>query len=273
MRFAGLPLTLSIFALCLSSLLRAAEWQQAAGENPAGRQAQQRPSGTVLLQASENRGPELRFDEFRRQRSRMVDQQIAGRGVRDHAVLAALHQVPRHLFVPEEVRARAYADSPLPIGHGQTISQPFIVGFMTEQLNVRAGDRVLEIGTGSGYQAAILAAMDVEVVSIEIVRPLAERSAELLKELGFENTTVIHGDGYYGFEDMAPYDAIIVTAAAAHVPPPLVAQLKPGKRMVIPVGRAGWTQNLLLVEKPEEGRTRTRNLMPVRFVPLTGQRE
>lgn len=263
------------FLLILASLFGATaavggDQGRMAGQSDTGQS--QRPAVAVLLKGSTNEGPELRHEEFRRQRSRMVDQQISARGVRDRAVLSALHTVPRHLFVPEEVRARAYADSPLPIGHGQTISQPYVVGYMTEQLGVAPGDRVLEVGTGSGYQAAILAAMDIEVVSIEIVGALARRSATLLEELGFENVTVIHGDGYYGFEEMAPFDAIIVTAAAAHVPPPLVAQLRPGKRMVIPVGRAGWTQNLLLVEKPEEGRTRTRNLMAVRFVPLTGQR-
>jgi len=143
---------------------------------------------------------------------------------------------------------------------------------MTEKLQLEPGDRVLEIGTGSGYQAGILGAMGVEVVSIEIIRPLAEQAAGRLERLGYDNVTAIHGDGYYGYEQLAPYDAIIVTAAAQHVPPPLIEQLKPGERMLIPVGRAGWTQNLLLVTKTEDGRTRTRNLMSVAFVPLTGDR-
>lgn len=200
----------------------------------------------------------------------MVSMQIEARGVDDPDVLEAMRDVPRHRFVPTNRRGRAYSDSPLPIGHGQTISQPFIVAYMTEKLDVEPGDRVLEVGTGSGYQAAILGALGIDVTSIEIIRPLAERAAGALDEVGYENITVLHGDGYYGFPPNAPYDAIIVTAAAAHVPPPLVEQLKPGGRMMIPVGRAGWTQNLLLVEKDENGSTRTRNLMSVAFVPLTG---
>jgi protein-L-isoaspartate(D-aspartate) O-methyltransferase len=206
------------------------------------------------------------------QRRRMVETQIERRGVDDPRVLAALRAVPRHRFVPDERRDRAYADSPLPIGHGQTISQPYIVAFMTERLGVGPGDRVLEVGTGSGYQAAVLGAMGVNVVTLEIIRPLAERAAQRLDALGFGNISVFHGDGYFGHEPAAPYDAIIVTAAARHVPPPLIEQLAPGGRMVIPVGRAGWTQNLLLVQKDADGRTTTRNLMSVAFVPLTGER-
>ncbi|WP_462320716.1 protein-L-isoaspartate(D-aspartate) O-methyltransferase [Halochromatium sp.] len=231
---------------------------------------------TQILLRADAPGPEGRptFDAAREEeRERMVERQIEQRGVTDPAVLAAMRSVPRHAFVPATLRDRAYADSPLPIGHGQTISQPFIVAFMTETLQLAPGDRVLEIGTGSGYQAAILGAMGVEVVTIEIIRPLAEQAATLLDELGYDNITAIHGDGYYGYEELAPYDAIIVTAAAQHVPPPLIEQLKPGKRMVIPVGRAGWTQNLLLVTKTKEGQTRTRNLMSVTFVPLTGEQD
>ncbi|MFP4075006.1 MAG: protein-L-isoaspartate(D-aspartate) O-methyltransferase [Halochromatium sp.] len=233
------------------------------------------PTDTEVLLRADAPGPEGRatFDAAReKERQRMVERQIEQRGVTDEAVLAAMRSVPRHAFVPADLRDRAYADSPLPIGHGQTISQPFIVGFMTETLELAPGDRVLEIGTGSGYQAAILGAMGVEVVTIEIIRPLAEQAAALLDKLGFDNITAIQGDGYYGYEELAPYDAIIVTAAAQHVPPPLIAQLKPGQRMVIPVGRAGWTQNLLLVTKTDDGQTRTRNLMSVAFVPLTGER-
>jgi len=159
----------------------------------------------------------------------------------------------------------------LPIGHGQTISQPYIVGFMTEKLELEPGDRVLEVGTGSGYQAAILGELVEEVISIEIIEPLARAAAQRLERLGYGNITVLYGDGYYGFEDAAPFDAIIVTAAAAHIPPPLNRQLKPGGRMAIPVGRSGWTQNLLLVEKDSDGEISTRNLMAVRFVPLTGE--
>lgn len=205
------------------------------------------------------------------EREAMVATQIEDRAVGDERVLAAMRRVPRHEFVPDQVRRRAYADTPLPIGHGQTISQPFIVGFMTEKLNLEAGDRVLEIGTGSAYQAAILAELVREVVTIEIVEPLAHSAAARLERLGYRNVTVLHGDGYYGYEPAAPFDAIIVTAAASHVPPPLIEQLRPGGRIAIPVGQ-GWTQNLLLVEKDEQGQTSTRNLMAVRFVPLTGER-
>jgi protein-L-isoaspartate(D-aspartate) O-methyltransferase len=160
----------------------------------------------------------------------------------------------------------------LPIGHGQTISQPYIVAYMTEILRIEPGNRVLEVGTGSGYQAAILAELAKQVVSIEIIKPLAQTAAKRLERLGYRNITVLDGDGYFGWESAAPYDAIIVTAAATHVPPPLVAQLKPGGRMAIPVGETAWTQNLLLIEKDKDGKLTTRNLIPVRFVPLTRER-
>ncbi len=206
------------------------------------------------------------------ERDGMVTDQVEFRGVRDERVLAAMRRVPRHEFVPPAARADAYDDTPLPIGHGQTISQPFIVGYMTELLDLERGDRVLEVGTGSAYQAAILAEIVEETVSIEIVRPLAESAAARLKRLGYGNVTVLSGDGYYGYAARAPYDAIIVTAAATHVPPPLIEQLEPGGRMAIPVGDTGWTQNLLLVEKSADGTISTRNVLAVRFVPLTGDR-
>lgn len=236
--------------------------------------ADEQPEPTVLLEsapADARSGPE--FDRARAdEREAMVARQVEGRGIRDERVLAAMRTVPRHAFVPDGQRSRAYADRPLPIGHGQTISQPYIVAYMSEQLGIEPGDRVLEIGTGSAYQAAVLAAMGAEVVSVEIIEALAASAARRLDGMGFGNVTVLHGDGYYGYPAMAPYDAIIVTAAAEHVPPPLVAQLKPGKPMVIPVGRAGWTQNLLRIERREDGSTRSRNLMAVSFVPLTGER-
>ena len=200
----------------------------------------------------------------------MVRDQIRSRGVADPAVLQAMGRVPRHEFVPDDQAGRAYADSPLPIGHGQTISQPYIVAFMSEVLDLEPDARVLEVGTGSAYQAAILAELAQQVVSIEIIEPLARQAAARLQRLGYRNVTVLAGDGYYGWPEQAPYDAVVVTAAATHVPPPLVAQLRPGGRMVIPVGRGTWTQNLLLVEKDAEGEVSTRNLMAVRFVPLTG---
>ncbi|NEZ04306.1 protein-L-isoaspartate(D-aspartate) O-methyltransferase [Wenzhouxiangella sp. XN201] len=228
------------------------------------------PPDTKLLLEGGGSAPASFTDDRADERARMVEVQIAGRGVSDERVLEAMHKVPRHAFVPDEQKPGAYGDRPLPIGHGQTISQPYIVGFMSEELDVERGDRVLEVGTGSGYQAAVLAAMGVEVVSIEIIGALARRAAAQLERLDFGNVTVIHGDGYYGYPEKGPYDAIIVTAAAEHVPPPLVEQLKPKRRMVIPVGRAGWTQNLLRVEKTEDGEARSRNLMAVVFVPLTG---
>ncbi|MDZ7841225.1 MAG: protein-L-isoaspartate(D-aspartate) O-methyltransferase [Gammaproteobacteria bacterium] len=233
------------------------------------------PAPEVLLEspAPESGVERPRFDNAPQaaDREAMVTDQIEARGVTDERTLAALRRVPRHEFVPEAARGRAYDDTPLPIGHGQTISQPYIVGFMTELLELDPGDRVLEVGTGSAYQAAILAEIVRDVVTIEIVEPLARSAANRLERLGYGNLTVLHGDGYYGYDPAGPYDAIIVTAAASHVPPPLIRQLKPGGRIAIPVGR-GWTQNLLLVEKDEQGETSTRNLMAVRFVPLTGER-
>jgi len=185
-------------------------------------------------------------------------------------VLEALREVPRHRFVSPEHRDQAYANRPLPIGHGQTISQPFVVALMTDLLEPQAEDRVLEVGTGSGYQAAVLAEIVDAVYTIEIIEPLARSATKRLRELGYEGVTVRHGDGYYGWEAHAPYDAIVVTAAASHLPPPLIEQLKAGGRMVIPVGSRFMTQQLVLVEKDTEGKVTTRQLLPVAFVPLTG---
>jgi protein-L-isoaspartate(D-aspartate) O-methyltransferase len=188
----------------------------------------------------------------------------------DPAVLKAMGIVKRHRFVPEKYQNQAYANHPLPIGHGQTISQPFIVAMMSQLLGVAAGDQVLEIGTGSGYQAAVLAEMGVRVCSIEIIRPLAENARQRLQEEGYdERVQVTVGDGYFGWEGRAPFDAIIVTAAADHIPPPLIAQLKKGGRMVIPVGGRFAVQQLVLLTKDDNGEVSTRQLMPVRFVPLT----
>jgi len=204
-------------------------------------------------------------------REKMVQQQIAERDVRDARVLAAMREVLRHELVPPEVRAKAYADSPLPIGHGQTISQPYIVAFMTEQLAPKPTDRVLEIGTGSGYQAAVLAKLVAEVYTIEIVEPLARRATEDLRRLGFKNVHVKAGDGYQGWAEHAPFDAVIVTCAPDHVPQPLVDQLKEGGRLVIPVGDAG-VQELYLLEK-KGGKVVQQAVLPVRFVPMTGRAE
>jgi protein-L-isoaspartate(D-aspartate) O-methyltransferase len=202
------------------------------------------------------------------ERERMVRDQIAAREVRDEAVLAAMRRVPRHRFVPAHLSRMAYQDTPLPIGHGQTISQPFIVAFMTEAAAVKPGAKVLEIGTGSGYQAAVLAEMRAQVFTIEIIPPLAERSGALLKELGYENVRVRTGDGYKGWPEEAPFDAIIVTAAPDEIPQPLLDQLAEGGRLVIPVGPEGRIQHLTLVRKIN-GKLDRRTLMPVRFVPFT----
>ena len=209
-------------------------------------------------------------DKTKAARKRLVDVHIVGRGVKDKAVLAAMRAVKRHQFVPAGVRALAYLDRPLPIGEEQTISQPYVVASMTEELGLKPGHRVLEIGTGSGYQAAVLAEITSHVYSIEIKEKLAKRAAATLKGAGYTALKVRHADGYYGWAEEGPFDAIVVTAAAPRVPPPLVKQLKPGGRMVIPVGRPFATQDLVLVHKDEEGRVRTKSLYRVRFVPLTG---
>ena len=195
-----------------------------------------------------------------------------GRANLDRQVVEALGKVPRHRFVPPEQRAEAYANRPLPIGYGQTISQPYIVALMTDLLNLKPGDRVLEIGTGSGYQAAILAELTQPVYSIEIIEALGKRARQTLADTGYGGVRLKIGDGYYGWPEAAPFDAIVVTAAASHVPPPLVKQLKAGGRMIIPVGTAFLTQHLLLVEKQADGSVLSRQILPVSFVPLTGRR-
>jgi len=201
-------------------------------------------------------------------RNRMVETQIQRRGIEDEAVLRAMRTVPRHLFVPERYVQRAYEDRPLPIGYGQTISQPYIVAYMTELVRPRPGQRILEIGTGSGYQAAVLAEIVDSVFTIEIVSELATAVTGRLDRLGYHTVTVKHADGYHGWAEHAPFDAIVVTAAAEHIPPPLIEQLKDGGRMIIPVGSPFFTQTLMLVEK-RDGEVRTRSLVPVRFVPFT----
>ena len=201
---------------------------------------------------------------------RMVAEQIEKRGVKDKRVLQAMCTVPRHKFVPDELKAYAYEDRPLPIGCGQTISQPYIVALMTELLKVDEEDKVLEVGTGSGYQAAILSQIVREVYTIEIFEELGISAKRRLRELGYSNVKVRIGDGYYGWPEEAPFDAIIVTCAATHIPPPLIAQLREGGRMCIPVGGAFQVQNLMLVEK-RDGKITSRNILPVRFVPMLGK--
>jgi protein-L-isoaspartate(D-aspartate) O-methyltransferase len=205
---------------------------------------------------------------FRARRLAMVERHIAREGIEDSATLRAMREVPRHELVPAEFRDEAYEDHPLPIGFGQTISQPYIVAYMTEVVRPRPGMRILEVGTGSGYQAAVLAATGAEVYTIEIFRALADSARARLARLGHAKVTVRYGDGHEGWPEKAPFDAILVTAAAGHIPPALTRQLKPGGRMVIPVGSVYGAQYLILVEKDAKGSLRTRNLLPVAFVPM-----
>jgi len=224
--------------------------------------------------------PAVSADEYERARQamvRIIEQDVRetslylDKEVLDPRVMAAMGKVPRHLFVPQIRRHKAYRNRPLPIGYGQTISQPYIVAIMTDLLKPEPDHRVLEIGTGSGYQAAVLAELVDVIYSIEIIKPLGEAAAVRLKTQGYHNAKVKVGDGYYGWEEHAPFDAIVVTAAASHVPPPLITQLKPGGRMMIPVGSRFLVQQLLLVEKDKAGKVTTRQILPVSFVPLTGK--
>ena len=217
--------------------------------------------------------------EFGAERHKMVEEVMSdtvgtssysGSSTLSPSVIAAMEKVERHRFVPSEMVAVAYHNRPLPIGYGQTISQPFIVALMTDMMRVKAGDKVLEIGTGSGYQAAILAEIAGSVWSIEIIEPLGKQAGERIKSLGYRNVQTRVGDGYYGWPEAAPFDAIMVTAAASHVPPSLIKQLKPGGRMVIPLGTQFMPQYLMLVEKQMDGSVTTHQILPVRFVPLTG---
>jgi len=222
----------------------------------------------LVLACVQPSGGEPNGDAFATGRQMMVREQIEARGVRDPRVLEAMRQVPRHLFVPDDVRDGAYGDHPLPIGHGQTISQPYIVALMSELGRIEPGAKVLEVGTGSGYQAAVLDAIGAEVFSIEILESLAERAAATLKELGYDRVRVRHGDGYLGWPEEAPFDAILITAAPPTIPEPLERQLKPGGRLVAPVGRHD--QTLVVLTRTEQGLDR-QDIIPVRFVPMTGE--
>ena len=222
----------------------------------------------LLAVACSTAMPELTEDRWTAERGRMVEQQLRGRDIRSEKVLAAIGRVPRHRFVPVEEQAGAYTDHPLPIGFGQTISQPYIVAFMTEALELEAGHKVLEIGTGSGYQAAVLAEIAREVFTIEIVEPLADRSRELLGELGYRNVHVRAGNGYLGWPEEAPFDRIIVTAAPDEIPPLLVQQLKMDGLLAVPVGVGD--QTLQILRRTPTGLTVLKSL-PVRFVPMVGK--
>jgi protein-L-isoaspartate(D-aspartate) O-methyltransferase len=226
-----------------------------------------RAAALLLLATGPAAAQEPGRDARREERERMVAEQLVRRGVRDSTTLAAIREVPRHEFVPAEVQRLAYEDTPLPIGRDQTISQPFVVGLMTELVRPRPGARVLEVGTGSGYQAAVLAAAGCRVWTIEIFEALAAAARQRLARLGYR-VVVRHGDGYAGWPEAAPFDAIVVTAGADSIPPALITQLARGGRLVMPVGDPYLDQRLVLVEKDERGHLTTRDLEPVRFVPL-----
>jgi len=224
-------------------------------------------TGLLCVAVSPGRPQE---DPYLDKRMAMVRDQIEKEGVSDPRVLAAMREVPRHLLVPPEYRRMAYEPRPLPIGEGQTISQPYVVAFMTEILRLKPGDRVLEVGTGSGYQAAVAAKIAGEVYTVEIFPSLADRARRDLAALGLRNITARQGDGYYGWKEKAPFDAIIVTCAGGHIPPPLIRQLRNGGRMIMPVGGPFMTQNLVFLEKSTGGALSQRNVLPVVFVRLLG---
>jgi protein-L-isoaspartate(D-aspartate) O-methyltransferase len=237
--------------------------------------------GLLAARSARAQQADEKADPYAAQRARMLDDidaltrgtaMLTGRRRLHERVLAALQRVPRHRFVPPEIEAHAYENRPLPIGQGQTISQPFMVALMTDLIEPRPEHRVLEVGTGSGYHAAVLAETVGEVYTIEILAPLGERARALLSALGYRNIQTRIGDGYRGWPEAAPFDGIVVTAAPDHVPPALVEQLKPGGRLVIPVGSPGGEQQLLVIRKQADGNTITRRTIPVRFVPLTRER-
>ncbi|MBN2103730.1 protein-L-isoaspartate(D-aspartate) O-methyltransferase [bacterium] len=222
----------------------------------------------VILSMSISSTSQSVDNKYEQARLRMVEIQIERRGIRDESVLRAMRSVPRHLFVPSNLIRSAYTDQPLPIGHNQTISQPYIVAYMTEALHLKKEDKVLEIGTGSGYQAAVLAEIADSVYTIEIVEPLAKSAQKKLDKLGYKNIFCKAGDGYLGWPEAAPFDAIIITAAPPRIPTPLIEQLKEGGRMILPVGE--WYQELVLITK-RDGKITKKKLLPVRFVPMTGE--
>jgi len=248
--------------------------RQTRSEPVAGRADHRSPATTTAAASRPTTHPWTppRFREMQAERSAMVAHQIAPRDVRDPRVLVAMRSVPRHLFVPEGRRRAAHQDRPLPIGFGQTISQPYIVALMTELLGLQPDSKVLEIGTGSGYQAAVLSELTPHVYTIEILKPLAKVSATRFARLGYTTIRAKQGDGYFGWREHAPFDAIIVTCAAGHLPPPLFAQLKPGGRIVIPIGQPGRYQELQVVTKQRDtGQPRFESVCAVAFVPMVGE--
>lgn len=226
---------------------------------------------TVVTESDTVTWTKPRFEERAKDRSRLVAEGIAAEGITDEAVLEAMRSVPRHLFMPEEQRPLAYRNSALPIGHGQTISQPYIVGFMTQILELRETDRVLEIGTGSGYQAAVLSEITPFVYTIEIIPELGRQARRRLQDLGYETIRVRIGDGYQGWQEHAPFDRIILTAAAPEIPQPLIEQLAPGGILVMPLGEENAIQTLVKITKTGSGEIREKSIIPVRFVPMTGE--
>lgn len=266
-RFLGFAITLLTLAvigwLCYELILVPAS----TGESPSARGTLHDSPALNLVVQAEPQG--VRYQKMRRA---MVSEQLKSRGVNDQKVLDAMGRVPRELFVPERLRESAYADRPLPIGHGQTISQPLIVAMMTQLSRPTPSAKALDVGTGSGYQAAILAELVDEVYSIEILKPLADEARNRLQSLGYKNVEVRHGDGYRGWPEQAPFDLIIAAAAPDHVPEPLVEQLKPGGQLVLPVG-GRFFQRLVVIEKQIDGTTVRRNIEAVAFVPMTGEAE
>jgi protein-L-isoaspartate(D-aspartate) O-methyltransferase len=257
-----------LLALCLLTACGSAATPMPTAELPPA-ETRATPATTTEPPPAEISATPTPKDDYVQERDASVERNIAARGVSDPTVLQAMRTVPRHRFVPDKYMHLAYADNPLPIGYGQTISQPYIVALMTEALELEPGDRVLEIGTGSGYQAAVLAAIVEQVYTIEIVPELAESAAARLAGLGYDNVVVTQGDGYFGWEEFAPFDAIIVTAAPDHLPQPLAGQLKDGAHLVIPIGPTGGYQSLWRFTRAGE-ELQAQNLGGVRFVPLTG---
>jgi protein-L-isoaspartate(D-aspartate) O-methyltransferase len=240
---------------------------------PSGRALQSKAARPSVDEAVDEAAPpsvdEAEAEPWQRAREAMVREQLSGRDIADPRVLAAMQAVPRHEFVPLGAREQAYDDGPLPIGHGATISQPYIVALMIQLARLEPGERVLDVGTGSGYQAAVLAEMGAQVWGIEIVETLASQAAQRLQRLGYE-ATIRAGDGYKGWPEHAPFDAIIIAAAAPHVPEPLLHQLKVGGRLVAPIGKQAWAQTLTVITRTEKG-FETERITPVAFVPMTGE--
>ena len=269
--YAALFLVAALLFLTIifASQSKGADANQAPADANAESERKQKSSEEKKVPRPEHTHPA--FTQRVKEREEMVATQIQARDINDPNVLKAMRIVPRHAFVGDREQGLAYADHPLPIGFDQTISQPYIVAFMTQALELKPDSKVLEIGTGSGYQAAVCAEIAAEVYTIEIVEGLAKSAGEKLKELGYPNVFVRAGDGYFGWPEKAPFDAIIGTAAAERIPPPLIEQLKPGGRMILPYETAFGFQHLVLITKDDRGNISKRNVMPVMFVPMTGE--